>query len=239
MIKTTELMIGNIIELNDKYVIVDSISQNRIGYRTVEGKYNDTDSNYINPIPLTEVLIKRLGINKNTLHKTVHGFQNYSTVSKFSPLDITPLLSPRYITHDGVEVWEGDKVWYCYISGTRSKNETDSPNSTVAHEGIPTNKNYYYFSTQQACQSYIDSVTRKPIFTTEDGVEMFEGDKYWYCYKSGFNKMGNKDDVTGVNAYNTWRSIDDNIRFSTHELAQAYLNKVWAEKEYNDLISKK
>lgn len=93
---------------------------------------------------------------------------------------------------------------------------------------------YIFFSTLDACLSYNDSLTRKPIFTTEDGVDVFEGDKYWYCNKLG-RGLAYSENAKG----NLLNEGNGNIRFSTQQLAQAYLNKVWAENEYNDLISKK
>lgn len=229
MIKTTELMLGNIIEYKNAYVQVINLAYGDLMIRHNGVRVAVVESD-INPIPLTESVLKRLGI-ESIGFESIHQLQNHRTNNQRKPIDITPLLAPRYTTHDGVEVWEEDLVWRCKI---------ENPTNLWKHA---INKNSpsdcYSFSTQQACQSYIDKVTRKPIFTTKDGVDVFEGDEYWYCYKSGFDVMGNKDSVTYVKVYSNWRPIDDCIRFSTEQLAQAYLNKVWAEKEYNDLINKK
>ena len=241
MIKTSELMLGNVIELGGKYVIVDSISQNRIGYRTVEGKYNGTDSNSINPIPLTEGVLKRLDITSDYIReyeddacciKYVHELQIRFRNANYKP-DITPLLSRRYTTHDGVEVWEVDKVWI--VSALNSN--APKPKWILANKDTD-NTICPYFSTLEACQSYIDKVICKPIFTTEDGVDVYAGDEYWFCRKTGYNNS--ELSMPMINICTKTKEIDDFfIYFSTKELAQAYLNKVWSEKEYNDLISKK
>ena len=235
MIKTTELMLGNLIEHDGKYHVVESI-----GKAHIQVSVGSISSDYINPIPLTEGVQKRLGYG-GLLVSTVHGFQNWHTINGGGTVDITPLLSPRYTTHDGVEVWEGDGTWACYKNGIEKfSGEKDKP--TLVHDihkkNESTHENVLFFSTQQACQSYIDSVTRKPIFTTEDGVDVFEGDKYWYCGRKG---------VVGVSELvvdSSYEKFPNLIEFSTKELAEKYTNSKRlksqadeAEKEYQDLLN--
>ena len=226
MIKTTELMLGNLVEHKNDYVQVINLAygdlmirHNGIGVSVIESD--------INPIPLTEGIFKRLKVHCYG-YKYVHEFQ-----ISMRNLDITPLLSPRYTTHDGVEVWEGDEVWYTFIHPKNS----DTPQKWVVSVDM-CNTRYLYFNFKEKAQSYIDSQTRKPIFTTEDGVDVFEGDGYWYVNKDGSKFFDGLDKVGFICANFSGRS-GDVLHFSTEQLAQAYLNKVWAEKEYNDLISKK
>ena len=63
-------------------------------------------------------------------------------------------------TYDGVEVGCHELVWYCYKNGIDSNGCQDKPTSHKHHSDfVPTeNDIYYYFSTKQACQSYIDSM---------------------------------------------------------------------------------
>jgi hypothetical protein len=70
---------------------------------------------------------------------------------------------------------------------------------------------------------------RQPLFTTEDGVDMFEGDKYWYiklpCKFNGFtgehlmkaySTVANKNNDTSC-------KIDNILGFSTKEAAEEYI----------------
>lgn len=226
MIKTTELMLGNLVEFRGKYAIITSIGHNFITIEQKEFNYYTLDSD-INPIPLTEGVLKRLDL-AIVDEDSVHQLQNYPTVSGLKPIDITPLLSPRYTTHDNVEVWEGDMTWRCSI-----ENPTVPVGCTIDKNRF---QNCHYFSTQQACQSYIDSQTRKPIFTTEDGVDMFEGDTYYYCRKSGYYIGGEKSIIKIGNAYKTYEKHEELKDFASPVVAQAYLNKVWADAEYQSLL---
>lgn len=224
MIKTTELMLGNIIEHDGKYYVVEGIGREHITISV--GK---VACELINPIPLTEGVLKRLGEDLTIGYKSVHEFQ----VARYkNPLNITPLLSPRYTTHDGVEVWEGDDVWYV-------EKQAEIGFKPHISKGERRFDSCAYFSTQQACQSYIDSLTRKPVFTTEDGVDVFEGDSYVAVKKSGYYINGDKSTPYTYKCAINDRKMDCSMYFSTQQLAQAYLNKVSAEKEYNDLMGKK
>ena len=221
MIKTTELMLGNLVEYDGKYVQVSHIYETEIRYKGLltTGYIKDTD---INPIPLTDAVLKRLKMQAPSSFFLVHNLQNWKIVNNLKPIDITPLLSPRYTTHDGVEVWDFDDVWIP-IGGIPSKVKC-------------TSKLANFFSTQEACQSYIDKVTRKPIFTTEDGVDVFEGDVYIGVFVNGFNQFGHKGKPFYTSQAPNFKIFN---YFSKYELAQAYLNKVWAEKEFNDLMGRK
>jgi len=67
-----------------------------------------------------------------------------------------------------------------------------------------------------------DKQNRKPIFTTEDGVEMFEDDNYWYVLKD--QSSGGDDPTKGV-AHLTLERQPQFIRFSTEGKAQEYIDK--------------
>lgn len=63
----------------------------------------------------------------------------------------------------------------------------------------------------------IDKEARKPLFITEDGVEMFEGNKYWMVwYKNGWEFY--------PNAVTTSEELSDKtIRFSTEKAAKDWI----------------
>ena len=234
MIKTTELMLGNLVEFAKEYCKVVKIGEEYVDlYYNKDGNtYTNTHCCNINPIPLTDGVLKRLGY-KGSTRESVHEFQNWDTINNKSTIDITPLLSPRYTTHDGVEVWDGDLVYYTII------NSYINPQQTIVSKSNMDKIGYIFFSTLNACQSYIDKVTRKPVFTTEDGVDVFEGDLYVAVKKSGYYVNGDKSTPYTYKCAINDRKMDCSMYFSTQQLAQAYLNKVSAEKEYNDLMGKK
>jgi hypothetical protein len=80
----------------------------------------------------------------------------------------------------------------------------------------------------------------QPIFKTQDGVDMYEGDKFYGVYQhintliSHSNSLSYKFTV-GSNAPNS----DDAIWFSTKQLAQDYINanKVKTLSDYEDMLS--
>lgn len=80
----------------------------------------------------------------------------------------------------------------------------------------------------------------KPILTTHDGVEVFDKSAVVYiCYEDATNSFdGNIKDnpFRWVVSDSMAVSSKPTLFFSTRELAQAYLNKVWAENEYNNLL---
>lgn len=89
-------------------------------------------------------------------------------------------MEKTFKTFDGVEVSKDTKVWFCYKTG---KDENIKDVTSCSKLGFfLSNYNlskFYYFSTQEACQQYIDKMNQPVIFTTEDGVDMRVGDTYW------------------------------------------------------------
>lgn len=245
MINTNELMLGNLVEYRGKYVTICLMYEGVVSVR-----HHDTDTietsisqNDINPIKLTTEIIERLGL-VGFYKKTLHEWQNARTIHG-RHIDITPLLKPKPIltTHDGVELFDRDAtVWVCSKEGvyfnTKNKNK---PNMYCAsHDFSNLAYNFLVFSTESACQSYINTkweeLHPESIFVTEDGVGIYNNQTYYYCRKTGFEDgricaicSNSRRFVDGMNT-------DLYVYFSTCELAQAYLNKVWAETEYQSLL---
>ena len=72
---------------------------------------------------------------------------------------------------------------------------------------------------------------RKVLHTTHDGIPLYEGDTYWFCYKSGFNNVG-RIDTPDTNVINHSTSIkSDKVRFSTESACQAYLDSIHKPKQ--------
>jgi uncharacterized protein YbdZ (MbtH family) len=192
--------------------------------------------------------MEKLGVIGN-FRKALHMLQNSRTLNGTCPLDITPLLHPKPIltTHDGVDVTSEDTmIWIAYQDATnlydpKFKNvPCQIKVSTFLMEQY--SKPVLVFSTLEKCQSYIDQkwaeLHPEPIFVTEDGAGMNKGDAFWYCWESGYCTNGHRDAPSCQITYGK-PSSELYVRFSTHELAQAYLNKVWAETEYQSLLKAK
>ena len=63
-------------------------------------------------------------------------------------------------TADGKEVKEGDNIWFCL----KKTNEDDNlyvPYMAIVIGDWKENKRFSYFSTEQACQDYINSFNKK------------------------------------------------------------------------------
>ena len=126
---------------------------------------------------------------------------------------LKPVKKPLFTTFDNVDIFEGDElhsvhkislVLNCgdYFLGT-------------CHKDFTPNNNYIYFSTKQAAQDYINS--KKVLFTTEDGVDIFKGDKVSYV---------NFLDTIMRDVTCTEKSAKHDLFkwFSTEQAAQDYIN---------------
>ena len=113
---------------------------------------------------------------------------------------------PLFKTFDNVDIYEGDDLFWLH-------KKTNSIGKWIWNN-CNTNLNddrWLFFSTKQAAQDYINS--KKVLFTTEDGVDIFKGDYFWYSDGKIFDKG---------------KAIDSNIRlylkyFSTKEAAEEYI----------------
>lgn len=76
--------------------------------------------------------------------------------------------------------------------------------------------------------------SKQPLFTTEDGVEIFEGDWYQYLHKHSWNistARANKD------FYEQDKYSDNSLYFSTKEKAQEYTDLHKPCLSINDVIN--
>ncbi len=86
-------------------------------------------------------------------------------------------------------------------------------------------------ATQQEVEQYFPNEFRKPLFVTEDGVDIFKGDRWWFIYMDniGFGKLPLTPYIDNSN-YDP--SYGERIkRFSTKEKAQEYLDSLKPKKE--------
>ena len=80
--------------------------------------------------------------------------------------------NPIFLTHDGKDIFEGDKVWWVRKDSTYYDSLISVP-----WMQFYSNLNAY-FLTEEAALDYIEK--NKVLFTTEDGVNIKEGDMYYF-----------------------------------------------------------
>jgi hypothetical protein len=120
-------------------------------------------------------------------------------------------------TNDNVNLSLEDSYWYIDIDYEISKKMICSTQDL--------NKGIARFSTKEKCDEYINS--KKVLFTTEDGVDVYEGDIYWL--------------ITGDLSYCGQKAspIDKGRKFghvySTKEKAQEYIELNKPKYSYNQI----
>ena len=84
----------------------------------------------------------------------------------------TKVKQPIFLTHNGKDIFEGDKVWYV-------NKENFYYDYILAFPEVKFNSEIRaYFLTRVEAEEYIER--NKPLFTTEDGVDIRKGDKYYF-----------------------------------------------------------
>ena len=101
---------------------------------------------------------------------------------------------PIFITEDGIDIFKGDEYYCVHFTDTREVQPSFNkiplfkiygPNKAFKEtENIHYTKDAKYFSTEEAAQVFIDLNFKKPLFTTEDGIEIFEEDVELFCVSS-------------------------------------------------------
>jgi len=91
----------------------------------------------------------------------------------FTSLDsATKLKQPIFLTHDGKDIFNGDKVWYV-------NKENFYYDYILAFPEVKFNSEIRaYFLTREAAEDYVER--NKVLFTTEDGVGIKQGDTYYF-----------------------------------------------------------
>lgn len=122
---------------------------------------------------------------------------------------------PLFTTEDGVGIYLGDESWILHKNTWILSNIPtvhNNPNWMQIGESA-----HWEFSTKKAAQTYIDINKPKPLFTSEDGVDIFEGNTIyginteWEIF-SHFTNLENKIKNWGIKPI-----------FSTKEKAEQYI----------------
>ena len=122
---------------------------------------------------------------------------------------------PLFKTEDGVDIFEGDECWAIDKTDLDHLGKVDFRNNHPYDYAL-------YFSNEKKAQQYIKE--NKPLFVTEDGVNIFKGDKAYECARNG--KCYNKSNrFTPLNSErHNYTSIGKSwIVFSTEKKAEEYI----------------
>ena len=135
------------------------------------------------------------------------------------------LKQPIFLTHDGKDIFAGDKVWWV-------KKDSLSYDSFISVSGTKFFSDINaYFLTQEAASDYINR--SKVLFTTEDGVDIKKGDTYYFV-DTDFS-------INLSNAHPGCGQYSERKYFSTFETAQYYVivnAKVLSIEEFWEFVSK-
>jgi len=206
-----KICINSIKRLSDNsvFTIEDSVD----GWKGVSGK------------------IEKFIIENNTVQvwgKFVHGMDGWMDFKQIKHSKIC-----LFTTHDGIDIFEGDKYWFCYTD-----DESNTIATLIANKSCGKCTGVSYFSTKQAAKEYV--AKSKVLFVTEDGVELKIGDVFYgTSVKSSLNiihklildRFSNQENARKGGA----------LWFSSEAKAQEYIdmNKpVFSWKQIEDAILK-
>lgn len=115
---------------------------------------------------------------------------------------------PIFITHDGKDIFAGDKVWYV------SKDSLYCDCVTALTRTCLNYNTHAYFLTKEEAENYIKK--NKVLFTTEDDIDIKHGDTYYYI-DTDFSIDSSKANFQAVGM------STKNKYFSTRAAAENYL----------------
>jgi hypothetical protein len=135
----------------------------------------------------------------------------------------TKVKQPIFLTHDGKDIFAGDKVWWVNKKTFCSDYFVPTPSVTFFSDLNA------YFLTEEEAEDYV--YRTKVLFTTEDGVGIKRGDTFYFV-----------DTDLSIGLSNTkYEKCDGRKYFSTIETAQYYMivnAKVLSIEEFWTFVSK-
>jgi len=128
--------------------------------------------------------------------------------------------TPIYTTTDGVDIYKGDEHNGLYLLN-KDLTLPQDPSARVVYsfnsQDAEVCNRYLTFTSEENRDKYIKENTRKPIFVSADGKDMYEGDMVY---------MAILQSKTIVPYHAGKDSTEGGIRFSSHEAASEYLKKL-------------
>ena len=151
-------------------------------------------------------------INCNRMYIRTNGSSKGTFSCNIKDLIVSELL---FKTEDGVNIFKGDECWAIDKTDLDHLGKVDFRNNHPYDYAL-------YFSNEKKAQQYIKE--NKPLFVTEDSVNIFKGDKAYECARNG--KCYNKSNrFTPLNSErHNYTSIGKSwIVFSTEKKAEEYI----------------
>tara|TARA_R110000850_G_scaffold69665_2_gene154594 strand:- start:9036 stop:10010 length:975 start_codon:yes stop_codon:yes gene_type:complete len=130
-------------------------------------------------------------------------------------LDIQHIKKPLFTTEDGVDINNLDSVYY--IRNRWLEHKDYFIYHTTATKGS-VSTGHLYFSKKQKAYDYILLNKPKKLFTTEDGVDVFEGDVYYSI--NNILECSTQQAIIGTGGAMKDKLFKD---FSTKEAAEKYI----------------
>lgn len=126
----------------------------------------------------------------------------------------------KYIKSHDTSQWEGAFLWYYGYEGIAKHN----------WNGFNVNRSLEKFinnPTLLTLQEFIELTTETTkVKETDDYNELNEGDKCYFCYKTGFSMSNIEDNVSYVTKRMSINNRDLFYYFKTKERCQAYLDSI-------------
>lgn len=149
-------------------------------------------------------------------HMSPKWFKYFSTESKAK--EYIAKNKPIFTTADGVNIHVGD--YYNHVNLSNWEIHECGTLGACAASGKLSENEFKYFSTLEAANQYVSECKPKPILTTEDGIEMFVGDSYYWVdpIEDEYSPIGNTLTVNTI--LDKSKTLK---RFSTRQLATDYV----------------
>lgn len=123
-------------------------------------------------------------------------------------------------SEDGVDIYEGDNLFLLSCTNWVISNVSPCQNfKSHPFKGV-SDKEFKYFSTRENAEKYLKENKPKKLFTTEDGIDIFEDDNYQSVLINGFIFKG---EFTAKYPNNGNFTSSACKTFSTKEAAEEYI----------------
>ena len=124
---------------------------------------------------------------------------------------------PHMISEDGIPLYDDISTFHYIIKTSEDNWQLSYISSELTmHKGV-CNPNLLFFSTIEAAKKYIKQRKSKPLFTTEDGVPIYEDNIVYMVEKDTF-VISSRCNANGQSTFYYWY-------FSTKEKAEEYIIK--------------
>lgn len=132
--------------------------------------------------------------------------------------DLTKTKKPLFTTEDNYKVYKDDFYW-CVNTAPHLW----SIFQQIAKENTKLNKGVLAFKSVDLAEKYVEENKPKKLFTTEDGVDIFEGDEFFRVWNTNGELKRDSYRCFADNKYSAKMMIKTCPHFSTKEKAEEYI----------------